>query len=44
MKRMSELHSGMMAPIEFSVKLSENDIARLHDEVRSMRQRNYRLT
>ena len=24
----------MMAPIEFSVKLTENDIARLHDEVR----------
>ena len=23
-----------MAPIEFSVKLTENDIARLHDEVR----------
>lgn len=30
----SELNSGMMAPIEFSVKLTEKDIARLHDEVR----------
>ena len=26
-----ELHSGVMAPIEFSVKLTENDITRLRD-------------
>lgn len=32
--RYTELHSGVMATIEFSVKLTENDIARLYDEVR----------
>jgi hypothetical protein len=32
--RYTELHLGVMAPIEFSVKVTENDIARLYDEVR----------